>query len=140
MKMVNVTAIIERASDGGFATYMLESFEKFAAHGFGNTAEEAKEDLFVAIEEFREMLGDDVPQMNITFKYDITSFLAEYRDKFGLSGLQIITGLNRKRLQEYLSGERHPSPKTVRKIEQSVHVFASKLQDLQLAHIRFYVF
>ena len=136
MKMVNVTAIIERASDGGFATYMLESFEKFAAHGFGNTAEEAKEDLFVAIEEFRELLGDDVPQMNITFKYDITSFLAEYRDKFGLSGLQIITGLNRKRLQEYLSGERHPSPKTVRKIEQSVHDFASKLMDLQLAYIR----
>ena len=134
--MVNVTAIIERASDGGFATFMLEDFEKFAAHGFGNTAEEAKEDLFVAIEEFREMLGDDVPQMNITFKYDITSFLAEYRDKFGLSGLQIITGLNRKRLQEYLSGERHPSPKTVRKIEQSVHDFASKLKDLQLAYIR----
>ncbi len=134
--MVNVTAIIERASDGGFATYMLESFEKFGVHGFGNTAEEAKEDLFVAIEEFREMLGDDVPQMNITFKYDITSFLAEYRDKFGLSGLQIITGLNRKRLQEYLSGERHPSPKTVRKIEQSVHDFASKLMDLQLAYIR----
>ena len=134
--MVNATAIIERASDGGFATYMLEDFEKFGAHGFGNTAEEAKEDLFVAIEEFREMLGDDVPQMNITFKYDITSFLAEYRDKFGLSGLQIITGLNRKRLQEYLSGERHPSPKTVRKIEQSVHDFASKLMDLQLAYIR----
>ena len=59
MKMVNVTAIIERASDGGFATYMLESFEKFAAHGFGNTAEEAKEDLFVAIEEFREMLSTE---------------------------------------------------------------------------------
>ena len=134
--MVNVTAIIERASDGGFATYMLEDFEKFGAHGFGNTAEEAKEDLFVAIEELREILGDDVPQMNITFKYDITSFLAEYRDKFGLSGLQIITGLNRKRLQEYLSGERLPSPKTVRKIEQSVHNFASKLKDLQLAYIR----
>ena len=134
--MVNVTAIIERASDGGFSTYMLESFEKFAAYGFGNTAEEAKEDLFIGIEELREELGDDVPQMNITFKYDITSFLAEYRDKFGLSGLQIITGLNRKRLQEYLSGERHPSPKTVRKIEQGVHDFASKLKDLQLAYIR----
>lgn len=134
--MVNVTAIIERASDGGFSTYMLESFEKFAAYGFGNTAEEAKEDLFVAIEELREELGDDVPQMNITFKYDITSFLAEFRDKFDLSGLQIITGLKRKRLQEYLSGKRHPSPKTVRKIEQSVHDFASKLMDLQLAYIK----
>ena len=134
--MVNVTAIIERASDGGFSTYMLESFEKFAAFGFGDTAEEAKEDLFVAIEELREELGDDVPQMNITFKYDITSFLAEFRDKFDLSGLQIITGLKRKRLQEYLSGERHPSPKTVRKIEQGVHDFASKLKDLQLTYIR----
>ena len=135
--MVNVTAIIERASDGGFSTYMLESFEKFAAYGFGNTAEEAKEDLFIAIEELREELGIDVPQMNITFKYDITSFLAEYRAKFGLSGLQIITGLKRKRLQEYLSGERHPSPKTVRKIEQGVHDFAAKLKELQLAYVRF---
>ena len=135
--MVNVTAIIERASDGGFSTYMLESFDKFAAYGFGNTAEEAKEDLFIAIEELREELGIDVPQMNITFKYDITSFLAEYRAKFGLSGLQIITGLKRKRLQEYLSGERHPSPKTVRKIEQGVHDFAAKLKELQLAYIRF---
>lgn len=134
--MVNVTAIIERASDGGFSTYMLESFEKFAAYGFGNTAEEAKEDLFIAIEELREELGIDVPQMNITFKYDITSFLAEYRAKFGLSGLQIITDLKRKRLQEYLSGERHPSPKTVRKIEQGVHDFAAKLKELQLAYIR----
>lgn len=134
--MVNVTAIIERASDGGYSIYMLESFEKFAAFGFGDTPEEAKEDLFIGIEELREELGDDVPQMNITFKYDITSFLEEYRDKFGLSGLQIITGLNRKRLQEYLSGQRHPSPKTVRIIEQSVHDFASKLKDLQLTYIR----
>lgn len=135
--MVNATAIIERASDGGYATYMLESFEKFGAHGFGNSAEEAKEDLFVAIEEFREMLGDVVPQMNITFKYDITSFLAEYKEKFGLSGLQTITGLKRKQLQEYLLGEKHPSPKTVRKIEQGFHDFAAKLKELQLAYIRF---
>ena len=97
----------------------------------------SKEDLFIAIEELREELGIDVPQMNITFKYDITSFLAEYRAKFGLSGLQIITGLKRKRLQEYLSGEKHPSPKTVRKIEQGVHDFAAKLKELQLAYIRF---
>ena len=51
--MVNVTAIIERASDGGYAIYMLESFEKFGAYGFGDTPEEAKEDLFIAIEELR---------------------------------------------------------------------------------------
>ena len=131
--MVNVTAIIERASDGGFSTYMLESFEKFAAYGFGNTAEEAKEDLFIAIEELREELGIDVPQMNITFKYDITSFLAEYRAKFGLSGLQIITGLKRKQLQNYLLYNRQPSPKTAERIEQAVHDFASKLRDLQFA-------
>ena len=131
--MVNVTAIIERASDGGYAIYMLESFEKFGAYGFGDTPEEAKEDLFIAIEELREELGDDVPQMNITFKYDTTSFLREYLDKFGFSGLQTITGLKRKQLQNYLLYNRHPSPKTVVKIEQAVHDFASKLRDLQLA-------
>lgn len=131
--MVNVTAIIERASDGGYAIYMLESFEKFAAYGFGNTAEEAKEDLFITIEELREELGDDVPQMNITFKYDTTSFLKVYLDKFGFSGLQTITGLKRKQLQNYLLYNRHPSPKTVERIEQAVHDFASKLRDLQLA-------
>ena len=131
--MVNVTAIIERASDGGYAIYMLESFDKFGAYGFGDTPEEAKEDLFIAIEELREELGDDVPQMNITFKYDTTSFLKEYLDKFGFSGLQTITGLKRKQLQNYLLYNRQPSPKTVERIEQVVHDFASKLRDLQLA-------
>ncbi len=131
--MVYVTAIIERASDGGYSVYIVEDFDKFVATGFGDTPEEAKEDLMIGLEELRETLGDDVPQMNITFKYDIASFLQEYRDKLSLSGLQTITGVNRKQLQHYLSGHRHPSPKTVQKIEQGVHDFAAKLKDLQFA-------
>ena len=131
--MVNVTAIIERASDGGYSVYIVEDFDKFVATGFGNTPEEAKEDLMIGLEELREDLGDAVPQMNITFKYDIASFLQEYRDKLSLSGLQTITGVNRKQLQHYLSGYRHPSSKTVEKIEQGVHDFAAKLKDLQFA-------
>ena len=131
--MENVTAIIERASDGGYSVYIVEDLDGFVATGFGDTPEEAKEDLLTAIEELCEDMGDKAPKLNITFKYDVASFLRAYQDKLSFSGLEVITGVNRKQLQHYVSGFRNPSPKTVKKIEQGVHDFAAKLKDLQFA-------
>ncbi len=129
--MRKIIAIVERASDGGYSIYTHAKFKKFGLFGYGDSQEEAQEDFFISIEEMKE-LGMEVPEMEVTFKYDITSFLNEYNDKFGLSGLQIITGIKKKLLLQYLSGTRKPTKKTVEKIEQSVHDFADKLKSLQL--------
>lgn len=128
-----VTAIIERSPDGEYAIYTHETFEKFGLHGYGSTPEEAKRDFWTAYEEIKEILKDEVPEIKVTFKYDVASFLRDYKDVLSMSGLQRVTGINQKQLQHYLTGHRHPSEATVRKIEQGVHALADKLREVKFA-------
>lgn len=129
----NVTAIIERSSDSYYSVYTVESFEKFALLGYGETPEKAKEDFWASYNEMKEMLGEEVPEINVTFRYDVASFLQEYRDELSLSGLEVVTGVNQKQLQHYLSGRRKPSAATKEKIQQGVHAFANRLRDVEFA-------
>lgn len=130
---MNVTAIIERSPDGEYAIYTQETFEKFGLHGYGSTPEKAKNDFWSAYEEIKDMLKDEVPEIKVTFKYDVASFLMDFKDVLSLSGLQEVTGINRKQLQHYCSGLRHPSEATVRKIEQGVHALANRLREVEFA-------
>ena len=131
--MKPITAVIERSSDGEYAIYTLETFEKFGLHGYGSTPEEAKRDFWTAYEEIKDILKDEVPEIKVTFKYDVASFLRAFKDVLSMSGLQIVTGINQKQLQHYLSGHRRPSDATVRKIEQGVHALADKLREVEFA-------
>ena len=70
MKKVNV--IIEKASDGGFSCYMQESFPDFALLGYGDTEEEAKEDLLQSYEELKQILSEEgktMPQMQFVYHF-----------------------------------------------------------------------
>ena len=131
--MKQITAIIERSADGEYAIYTQETFEKFGLHGYGSTPEEAKQDFWTAYEEIKDILKDEVPEIKVTFKYDVASFLRDFKDVLSMSGLQIVTGINQKQLQHYLSGHRRPSEATVRKIEQGVHDLATKLREVEFA-------
>ena len=128
-----VTAIIERGSDGSYSIYTVESFEKFGLFGYGETPEKAKEDFWESYGELKEMMPDDVPEIDVNFKYDVASFLQEYRDEFSLSGLEVVTGVNQKQLQHYLSGHRKPSKTTIMKIQFGVREFAKKLANVEFA-------
>ena len=75
--------------------------------------------------------GDTFAEANITFKYDVPSFLQEFAFAFTLAGLERITGINQKQLGHYISGFRRPSPKTVRKIETGIHAFSRQLSAVQ---------
>jgi len=46
---------------------------------------------------------------------------------FGLFG---VTGINRKQLSHYLTGHRQPSPKTVKKIEETLQAFGKELSQV----------
>ncbi len=130
---MKVTAVIERSSDGEYAIYTREITGKMGLHGYGPTPEDAKRDFWKAYEEIKEILNGDAPEIEVTFKYDVASFLMDFKDVLSLSGLQVVTGINRKQLQHYLSGHRHPSEATVRKIEQGVHDLADRLRDVEFA-------
>lgn len=130
---MKVTAIIERSPDGEYAIYTLEKTGKMGLHGYGSTPEEAKKDFWEAYDEIKEILNGDVPEIDVTFKYDVASFLRDYKDVLSMSGLQRVTGINQKQLQHYLTGHRHPSEATVRKIEKGVHALADKLREVEFA-------
>ncbi len=124
---MKVTAIIERANAGNYCIYTLEEFDGFGLFGYGDTVEEAKQDFFDAYEEFKEDMPDKVPEIEVTFKYDVSSFLQSISKSMGLAGLQYVTGINRKQLSHYLTGHRKPSAATVQKIEEGIHRYAKDL-------------
>ena len=69
-------------------------------------------------------------EANFEFQYDTASFLAYYSKVLSLAGLQRITGINQGQLSHYVTGHRKPSPKTVEKIEKSLHAFAEEISQV----------
>ncbi len=132
---MNVTAILERGQDGRYSVYIEQKKYPYGIIGTGASVKEAKEDFWEGYREMKdyvESTGDRFVEAEITFKYDIPSFLQDFAFAFSLAGLERITGVNQKQLGHYISGYRKPSGKTVRKIEDGIHAFSS-----QLAAVRF---
>ena len=128
---MKVHAIIERASDGSYSIYTKEDFEDFVLIAAGKTPEEAIKDLDSVAEEMKP----DFPilsEIEFEYSYDVASFLRDFKNEFSMSGLEVITGINQKQLHHYLTGHRKPSEKTVRKIQNGIMAFASRLNSIHL--------
>lgn len=129
-----ITAIIERATDGSYSIYTLEDFDGFMLAGYGETPDAAIADFWDVHKELKEELGADiVPDIDVTFRYDVASFLRKFKEEFSMSGLQAITGINQKQLHHYLSGQSRPSASTVQKIQAGIADFAKELSAIQFA-------
>ena len=131
---MEVTAIIERGSDGKYSVFIENKEYPYGIIGTGKSAPEAIKDFQAGYDEmksFVEESGAVFIEAEITFKYDVPSFLQEYAFAFTLAGLERITGVNQKQLGHYISGFRRPSPKTVRKIETGIHAFCRQLGTVQ---------
>lgn len=64
---MKVTAIIERATDGTYNIYTQEDVPRFGMMGYGNTIQAAKDDFLALYKEYKEMYGDEMPDLEITF-------------------------------------------------------------------------
>lgn len=135
MIMKTVTAIIERGTDGRYSVFIEDKDYPYGVIGTGATVKEAEADFMEGYEDMRlfvEESDGEFEAAEFVFKYDVPSFLQAFAFAFSLAGLERITGINQKQLGHYISGFRHPSPTTVRKIESAIHSFSE-----QLAAIRF---
>ncbi len=134
--MKKVKAVIERASDGKFSIYMDADEMNYLITGTGNTVQEAKKVFEEGYEDMKRHYmeeGKAFEEVEFDYQYDIASFLQQYAYAFSLAGLERITGINQKQLGHYISGYRHPSEKTVRKIEDSIHKFSQELSSVHFA-------
>jgi hypothetical protein len=128
-----VTAIIERNHEGYYSIYTLESFEKFGIFGYGNTKEEAIENFWQVYREYREQFSpEDVPDLDVSFRYDAVSFLQEWYQLLGLTELREMTGLTANKLLEYIYEVSVLRPAAVNKIEGRVQQYADALRQVSL--------
>lgn len=133
--MNKVKAFIERGNDGSYAVYVDLDDEtlNYGIHGEGKTAEEAIEDFKISydgMKEYHAKKEKAFVEAEFNYVYDIASFLSYYSKFLSLAGLQRITGVNQGQLSHYLTGHRKPSPKTVEKIEKSLHQFAEEINQV----------
>lgn len=130
---MNVTAIIEKGTDGQYSVYIKDKKYPYGIIGTGKTVSEAKEDFMGGYEDMKDYVtesGEQFSEANFIFHYDIPSFLQEFAFAFSLAGLERITGINQKQLGHYISGYRKPSEKTIRKIESGLHSFSQLLSSV----------
>ncbi len=136
---MKIEVLIEKGLDGSFDVYLNPDQEitlTFGLLGQGPTITEAIADFNNSASEMKtyyKEVGKSFPENpEFVFRYDVPSFLAYYKGTLSLTGLERITGINSKQLNHYVTGVRKPSPKTIRKIEQSLHTFGQELTEIHL--------
>ena len=130
--MRTVKAIIERAKDGCYSIYMDCKDYKFGLYGYGNTVEEAINDFYDCYNDIKDINICEVPELKFEFNYDTASFLQYFGKKLSLTGLQTITGINRKQLNHYVTGHSKPSARTVKRIQDGLNKFQKELSLVKL--------
>ena len=134
--MKNIRVIIEMSSEGRYSCYMDNDDDlDYSVIGTGATVEEAKKDFdaaYAGMREHYQAKGKPFEEVNYEFAYDVPSFLAYYKDRLSLVGLQRITGIAQGQLSHYVTGRRHPSKKTVAKIQSALNSFGASLSNLTL--------
>ena len=133
---MKVRVFIERSNDG-YSAYMPDDNNlPFGLTGDGKTAQEAMQDFLLARDEMKEFFieeGNEFPEVEFDFSYDVASFLAYYSDKLSLAGLERITGVAQGQLSHYVTGRRQPSKKTVEKIQKALQNFGNELSHVNFA-------
>jgi len=129
-----VTAIIERADDGGYGIYAPE-LEGISLFGYGLTEKEAKEELESCLESLLEYYQEEnisIPEalnegkIEFNYKYDFSGFFQAY-PVFNVSELAKYLHVNSSLLRKYKQGLAFASPTQKEKIEKGIHIMAEQL-------------
>lgn len=129
----SVTAIVEKASDGGYSCYVQEDLDGFGLSGYGDTAREAISDLMLTYKEIKEIRaaeGLETPELDISFQYDMPSFF-DYFSYLNISRIGELAGINPSLLRQYASGAAKAGQKQYEKMSNAVkHI----IRDLSVSH------
>ncbi len=132
--METIKIIIEKSTD--FYDAYAENCE--GIYGAGETTEEAKKNaleglkLFVSSRNKKDLPPILQGEYNITYQYDVQSFLNYYNKIFTNVALERITGINQKLLHHYASGLKKPRETQRKRIETALHKFGKELLTVNL--------
>lgn len=132
--MYKIIAIIEKGSDGMFSVRSEQHFGNNYFGGFGETVVAAKEDFRESVCESSfeaRSNGEDVPDYQILFRYDIPSFFGDF-DFINASRFARYAGINESKMRQYKSGVSYPGEKTAKKIVDAIHRIGAELCSVSL--------
>ncbi len=117
------------AKDGGCSCYMEESVPDFGLLGYGETPQEAKDDMLKAYQEIKEILkeeGKTPVELEFVYHYDMKSFF-EYFDFLNVSKVAERAGINPSLMRKYTSGVANAGEGQYLKLQKAVHSIAKEL-------------
>ncbi len=123
-----MTIIVEMTADGHYDCYQEDEGTKFCLTGYGNTVQEAMDDLMVATQEIREVYAKDgiiVPEYEFKFKFDIGSFF-EYFDFLNVKKVAEMAGINYKLLNHYINGHKKAGRMQYDRLEKALKEISKK--------------
>lgn len=107
-----------------------------------NTVEKLKKDLREGIQFHIEGLYEEEKQewMNSDYNFefvfkDIPSLIEAYDDFINQSSLARIAGINEGQMRQYASGIKHPTKRTLERIETGIKRYANELQSVAFDHV-----
>ena len=126
-----VTIQVEKGKqEKNFSCFMVEKLPNFGLTGYGNTAKQAIEDMYVAQKEIKELLEEEgklMPELEFVFQFDIGSFF-DYYSYLNMSGVAKKAGINASLMRQYSMGIHEPSKKRKQQILECLHQIAKELQ------------
>lgn len=126
---MKVIFIIEKSADGFYSCYTDQEFDEFCLLGYGDTVEDAKQDLFAAYQEIkqdRESEGKETPEIEFEWKYDLQSFF-NYFSVLNVSELARKSGINASLLRQYRNGLAKASEKQYDKLRRCINQIGQEL-------------
>ena len=126
---MKVTVIMEKAKDGYYSCFVEEDLPGFGLSGFGDTAEAAKEDMMKAYQEIKELQkeeGQEVPELDFTFRYDMQSFF-NYFSFLNVTKVAEMAGINPSLMRQYTPGVTNAGQKQYDKIRVAVERISKEL-------------
>lgn len=105
------------------------TFDNCGLAGYGPTVDTAVEDLQLVRKEYIED-GKDIPELEMSFKYDIWAFF----DKFPLNATLVARriGINASLMHQYISGAKTPSLKRIGQIQEGIRQIGEELRNVSL--------
>ncbi len=130
MSQVTITtqARVEKVGNKNFACYTTDKIENCALAGYGETPQEAIEDMNVAYEDIKEINAEDgleTPKLAFTYKFDVPSLFA-YLNCINVTKLSQLIGINPSLMRQYATKKSNASEAQLAKINDGL----DKLREL----------
>ncbi|KQT21478.1 hypothetical protein ASG31_16515 [Chryseobacterium sp. Leaf404] len=126
--MENIKIIIERSDD--FFWAYAENVKGITAGG--DTVKDVKKSILESIAINKELGNFPKEECELTYRYDIQSFLNYYKGILSNPAMEKITGINQKQIHHYATGLKKPRAAQRKKIEEGLHRLGKELLSIEL--------